>query len=70
MTLSNWIELALLAVIIAAGSVLYVYFKRKLYDMDGFEGIVIERGKSPRRLKLDAKDECEKLEELLKRSAE
>ena len=70
MTLSNWLGLALLAVIITVGLLLYFYYKRKFIALEGFEGIIIERGASPRRLRMDARDEYLQLQKLLKNTGD
>lgn len=49
MTLSNWIGIVIMAVIVITGIIIYCYFRRKFEKMDGFEGFVTERGKRPRR---------------------
>ena len=69
MTLSNWLELIPLAVILTAGVLLFRYFKQKLHSMDGFEGILTERGKPPRRIKMEAQEEYKRLLELLKNNS-
>ena len=67
MTSSNWLELALLGLIVASGAFLRRYFKRKLQRYDGFEGIIRERGKLPARRKLSIEEEKERLESILGR---
>ena len=66
MTLSNWIGLAIMAAIIIIGLSAYLYFRRKFVKMDGFEGIIAERGKAPRRADFDwAKKDILSLEQEL-----
>ena len=67
MTLSNWLELALMAVILAAGLSLLLYFHHKFRVMDGFEGIVTEHSRQQRRAFPDREDELKHLEELSKK---
>ena len=49
MTLINWLGLALTAVILAVSIALHFYYRRKFSKLDGFGGIVNERGETPRR---------------------
>ena len=49
MTLSNWIGIAVAVVIVIIGTALLVHFRKKFKSMDGFEGVITERGKRPRR---------------------
>ena len=49
MTLSNWIAVAVLIIILLAGGILLARLRRKLRDLDGFEGIVTEHGLPTRR---------------------
>ena len=63
MALSNWIELAIMVAITIAGILLRRYLKRKLYRMDGFEGIITERGKPPRRNRQDFLEESAQLQQ-------
>ena len=64
MTLTNWIGIALAAAILTTGILLYRYFHNKFKDMDGFEGIVTERGKR-RRVDFNWEAEIERLEKEL-----
>ena len=50
MTLSNWIGIIIMVAILITGISVYFRFKRKFEKMDGFEGIITERGKHPRRV--------------------
>ena len=52
MTLSNWLGILATVLIIAAGVSLNIYFRRKFTQIDGFDGIVTERGASLRGNKL------------------
>jgi len=65
MTSSNWIGLVLTAVIIIAGTSIYLYFRQKFSRMDGVEGFIIERGKPLRRMVFDWNAEFERLEKEL-----
>ena len=40
MTLTNWISIGVTAVIFIAGIILWLYYKKKLKDLDGFIGIL------------------------------
>ena len=40
----NWFELALVAATAVAGIILHVRYRRKVDELDGFEGIVEEFG--------------------------
>jgi len=68
----NWIELAALLVIVAAGIIVWRVCKARLEHHDGFEGIVEERGLRPARRAMDVEEEIERLEQALgkKRSGE
>ena len=61
MTLSNWIELILLPCVITGGILFVRHVRRKLYNKDGFGGVITERGRPPRRIKLDSQEEYERL---------
>ncbi|MCL2106592.1 MAG: hypothetical protein FWH26_06010 [Oscillospiraceae bacterium] len=67
MVLSNWIELAALVLGIAIGLILWQVCKRRLKQEGGFEGIVTERGKLPKRRPLDVEEEIKQLKERLGR---
>ena len=67
MTLSNWLELALMAAILATGLPLLLYFRHKFRVTDGFEGIVTEHGWQHRRVDPDWEDKLKQLEELSKK---
>lgn len=67
MTLTNWIGIALGAVIIIIGSVLLVYFRRKFKNLEGFEGIITEADGSEVRNHLDWETERELLVKELNR---
>jgi len=49
MSLTSWIGIAILIVLIVAGTLTYRYVRRKFIRMDGFKGIITERGKRPPR---------------------
>jgi len=66
MTLSNWLELGALLLIIAAGTLLWLHYKRKLRHYDGFEGIIKEQGTMPARQKMSIEEEIRHLESILK----
>ena len=68
MASSNWLELGILLLVIAAGLVLWRLIKGRLRRHDGFEGIVEEHGKQPSRNKLDIDEEIEHLESILNRN--
>ena len=66
MTLSNWIGLGIMAVILAAGITIYFAYRRYFKNMDGFNGFVTERGGRPRRADFDwAKAELRRLDQEL-----
>lgn len=66
MTLSNWIGIGVTAIILIVGFSLYIHFRRKFKKMDGFEGIVVERGERPRRADFSlSTEEINKLEKEL-----
>jgi len=65
MTYINWLELAILLLILSAGLTVRWACKRKLNRYEGFDGIIEERGKRPARNKLDVEDEIRHLEERL-----
>ena len=59
----NWLLVALGAIIIVTGILLYRWFRRKFVKMDGFEGFVEERGSFPRRKDFDwVKSDINRLE--------
>ena len=67
MSLINWIGIALMAVILVAGLLLWRGLRRRFERMDGFEGVITERGKPPRRVKdIDWEAEINRLEEELR----
>lgn len=43
MTTVSWIGLGIMAAILIVGITLYIYFRKKLDDIDGFEGFEKER---------------------------
>ena len=53
----SWLGIAIGAVILFGGIFLYIWFRRKFERMDGFEGIVSERSKHPRRPDFDWENE-------------
>ena len=61
MTLINWFGLGLTAVILAVCIPLYIHFRRKVTEMEGFQGFVTEQGK--RRRPVDWIAEAEKSKE-------
>ena len=61
MTLSNWIELAILLVISLAGGIIWRYFRRKLHSHNGFEGVIVTRGRHSPRKKMDIEEEYHRL---------
>ena len=65
MTLSNWLELALLCIILVTGFSLLRYCRHKYKKMNGFEGIVTERGAAPRRIDPNLEEELRRLKELV-----
>jgi len=67
MATSNWIELAALLLVLAAGLILWRACKRKLKREGGVEGIITERGKRPWRQPLDVEEEVERLKAELNR---
>jgi len=70
MTLSNWLLLGVLLLVIAAGLALWRVAKGRLRRYDGFDGIIEERGKQPIRNKLDIEEEIEHLESILEKNGE
>jgi len=66
MDLSNWAEIAVGIAILTVGILLLIYFRRKFRRLNGFEGIVTERGKLVRRTDPDWKEELDRLEALAK----
>ena len=58
---SNWIELAVFLLIVAAGIFLWRICKRKLDREGSVEGIITERGKLPWRQPLDVEEEVARL---------
>lgn len=71
MTLSNWLGIGVMAIIIITGITVYLIYRRKFERMDGFEGFVSENGKRPRREDFDwMKAEQERLEKELKEKEE
>ena len=67
MAISNWIEVIVGAVILITGISLYLHFRRKFRDMDGFEGITTESKEGGyREEEPDAETELNQLEEQLK----
>jgi len=67
MGLSNWLELAALALTTATGLVLWRVCVKKLKRHEGFVEIIKERGKPPARRNMDLDREIEHLEALLDR---
>lgn len=67
MDTANWVELAVLLVIIAAGLLLWRAAKKRLDREGGVEGIVTERGKPARRKQMDVEEEIRQLKERLGR---
>jgi len=67
MALSNWLQLSALLLVTGAGLFIWRLCKRKLARYDGFEGIILERGKPPARKKMDIEEEIAHLESLLNR---
>jgi len=65
MATSNWIELAVLLLGIAAGILVWRVCKTKLKREGGMEGIITERGKPTWRQPLDVEDEIEQLKAAL-----
>ena len=61
MATSNWIELAVLLLIIIVGIVVWWLCRRKLNLQGSVEGIITERGKPPWRQPLDVEEEIEQL---------
>ena len=53
MDLINWIGIAVAVVIVVVGIIVYTWLRRKFENMNGFEGIVVERGKRARRKDFD-----------------
>ena len=53
MSLNSWIGIVVLVVIIVAGTLTYRYVRRKFERMEGFKGILTERGKRPPRSDYD-----------------
>ena len=69
MALSNWLELAVLMSVAAAGTLLWRLCRRKLRAYDGFEGLLKTRGKPPARRKLGVDEEIGRLESILDKKA-
>ncbi len=67
MALSEWIMIALMAVIIITAVILFLYFRHKLRSHEDFEGIVTEHGEDTHRAEIEVQDEIEKLETYLKK---
>jgi len=67
MTLSNWLELGALLLVLITGMSLWLFFRRRLRQQDGFNGIIKERGKQPARRKMDLEEEIQGLESILDR---
>jgi len=65
MASSNWLELAALLAVAAAGTAIWLLCRRKLQGCGGFEGIVKERGKPPLRRRMDVEEEIARLESVL-----
>ena len=65
MTSSNWLELGVLLLVVATGTVLWLICRRKFRHYDGFEGIIEEQGTMPARRKLNIEEEIEHLESIL-----
>jgi len=63
--LSNWIELAALLLIIAAGIAVWLVCRARLRRHEGFEGIIKEKNLPSPRRKMDVEEEIEYLEQLL-----
>lgn len=38
MTITNWIGIGITILILIVGGILYAYFRKRLNDIDGFEG--------------------------------
>jgi len=47
MTSINWIGIGIMAAIIIAGSIFFVIIRKKFRELDGFQGVVTQKG--PRR---------------------
>ena len=67
MATSNWIELAVLLLIVTVGIILWRLCKRKLNREGSVEGIITERGKPAWRQPLDVEEEIEQLKDVLGR---
>ena len=67
MSLSNWLGIALMAVILIVGISLYLYYRHKFRNLEGFEGIITERGKPLRRIDPNWIADLKHLEELAKK---
>jgi len=67
MTSTNWIELAILLLVNAAGLTVSLLCGRKLKRYNGFEGIITERGELPKRQVMALEDEIKHLEGLLEK---
>ena len=65
MALSNWIELAALLLIIAAGVTIWLVCRARLKRHEGFDGVVTEKNQPPKRHKMDVEEEIAYLEQLL-----
>jgi len=65
MAFRNWIELAALLLIAAAGVTIWLVCRAKLKRLEGFEGVIKEKNMPPRRRKMDVEEEIEYLERLL-----
>ena len=61
MGISNWIELAILLLVTAAGLILWRVLRRKLNREGSVEDIITERGKLPRRQPMDLEQEIQQL---------
>ena len=60
---TNWLFLAIGIAFLIIGVFIYRAFRRKFEKMDGFEGIINERNRRPRREDFDwSKAELERLE--------
>jgi len=66
MTSSNWLELGILLLVIATGTALWLFFKRKHRHYDGFEGIIEGKGTAPARNRMNIEEEIKHLESILK----
>ena len=70
MDLRNWLELAALLVILAAGAFLWRALRIWLRGNEGYRGLIQEKGKPEVRSKMDVEKEIAHLEALLGRNNE